>query len=395
MTRGPRLGTLGLALVRSCALALGATLIGCAQTAGPLPSEGVAPAGIAPEGAAYYWQSVSGHLALMRGARPVDDWLADPSTPTALADKLRTVQRMRRFAVTQLHLPDNASYTRYAHLTRRAVVWNMVAAPELSLTLQTWCFPVLGCVGYRGYFDEKNADTFARQLRQQGLEATVYPVPAYSTLGWMNWLGGDPLLSTFLGYPEGEVARLLFHELTHQLVYVAGDTRFNESLATAVERLGGERWLAQASPEAQQAYAQFDQRRQAFRELTRETRKNLDQIYALSLDLNGIDATEKRSELLQKKQQTMTVFKLDYERLKAQWGGHSGYDAWVARANNASFAVQAAYDDAVPAFTALFEREGRNFPRFYDAVRRLAELPKTQRDAELNRLKAPTGGRLG
>jgi predicted aminopeptidase len=369
-----------------CAVALSAV-----GTAGCMGGAGTS----AWDAPGYYWQSVNGHLSLMRSARPVDDWLADPATQPNLKDRLALTQRMRRFAVNELHLPDNASYTRYADLHRRAAVWNVVAAPELSLTLKTWCFPVVGCVGYRGYFDEAQAEALASGLRNDGWDATVYPVPAYSTLGWMNWLGGDPLLSTFVGYPEGEVARLVFHELAHQVLYVAGDTRFNESFATAVERLGGERWLAQASPEARQGYAQFDQRRQAFRELTKKTREKLEQIYPLSNNSKAMDATDKNHDLLQKKKQIMVEFRQDYERLKAQWGGYSGYDAWVARANNASFAVQAAYDDAVPAFTALFERQSRDFPRFYEAVRRLAELPKAQRDAELNGLKELSSGRLG
>jgi predicted aminopeptidase len=338
---------------------------------------------------AYYAQSVTGHLALMRAARPLDDWLADPATPPALNERLAQVQRMRRFAVDELHLPDNASYTRYADLKRRAVVWNVVATPEFSLQLKTWCFVVVGCVGYRGYFDEAEAHALAERLRTQGLDAVAYPVPAYSTLGWTNWLGGDPVLSTFIGYPEGEVARLLFHELAHQVLYVADDTTFNESFATAVERLGGERWLAQASPAARADYAAFDERRRAFRALTLSVRKNLEQIYDSALDGKEIAAIENKSALRASKHAVMADFRQRYAELKAGWGGHSGYDAWVARANNASFAVQAAYDAQVPAFMALFEREGRSFPRWYAAVRRLAQLPTAERDAELARLMPP------
>jgi predicted aminopeptidase len=375
----PRLS--GVAWARACGLALVALLGACAQTPDPTP----------PEGLAYYWQSVKGHLALMRDARPVDDWLADPATAPALKDKLQTVQRMRRFAVDALHLPDNASYTRYAQLQRRAVVWNVVATPPFALTLQTWCFPVLGCVGYRGYFDEAEAEAFARQLREQGLEATVYPVPAYSTLGWTNWLGGDPLLSSFLGYPEGEVARLLFHELTHQLVYVADDTMFNESLATAVEQLGGERWLAQASPQAQREYAEFDARRQAFRALTADTRENLKQIYASALDQHGLTAPEKEESMRRQKAAAMARFRAQYQALKAGWGGHGGYDAWVARANNASFAVQASYDTLVPAFRVLFVKMGCQFPDFHAAVRQLATMEALARQQALQALASQAG----
>lgn len=327
----------------------------------------------------YYWQSAAGHLQLMQAARPIESWLADSASPPALQQRLRLAQDMRRFAVTELHLPDNASYHRYADLKRRHVVWNVVAAPEFSLTLKTWCFPVAGCVGYRGYFSESDAQAEAQAQRAAGLEASVYGVPAYSTLGWMNWLGGDPLLNTFIFYPEGEVARLLFHELAHQVVYVPDDTAFNESFATAVERLGGALWLAQqAGPQARQAYAEFDARRQQFRQLARNTRERLQQVYTI----DGPQAAARPSQAALK-HQVMQDFRAAYGELKASWGGYGGYDAWVAQANNAAFGAQAAYDALVPGFEALFVREGRQWPAFYDAVRKLAERPGKERAQQL------------
>ena len=328
-------------------------------------------------GLGYYWQSVSGHLQLMQAARPVQDWIDDTQTPQALRQKLETARRIRAFASAQLGLPDNASYHRYADLQRRAAVYNVVAAPELSITLQTWCFPVVGCVGYRGYFDEANAKAFAASLPTD-LEVAVYPVPAYSTLGWMNWAGGDPLLNTFIAYPEGELARLVFHELAHQVLYTKDDTVFNESFATAVERLGGERWLAQADEATRTEYARFDGRRRDFRALTLATRQQLQTLYADT----ALDDTTKHL----RKAAVMADFRRRYEALKASWSGHAGYDTWVARANNAAFGAQAAYDELVPAFEALFEREGRDFARFYDAVRALAEQPRNERVATLRTL---------
>ncbi len=331
-------------------------------------------------GVGYYWQSVTGHLQLMQAARPVDDWLADEATSPTLKARLENARRIRAFAVTELHLPDNNSYHRYADLQRRAAVYNVVAAPALSLTLQTWCFPVAGCVGYRGYFAEADARAFADSLDPQ-LEVSVYPVQAYSTLGWMNWAGGDPLLNTFITYPEGELARIVFHELAHQVVYAQNDTAFNESFATTVERLGGARWLARSTEQARADYANFDNRRRAFRTLTRATRERLKAIYE--------DATLPDGTKLQRKANAMNDFRQQYAQLKAGWNGYAGYDPFVARANNASFAAQAAYDEWVPAFEALFEREGRDFARFYDAVRELAERPKDERLAALREL-APT-----
>ena len=334
----------------------------------------------------YYWQSASGHLTMMSAARPVEDLINDAQAPQRLKDRLLLSQRIRRFAVSELGLPDNPSYRRYADLRRNAVVWNVVAAPEFSLTLQTWCFPIAGCVGYRGYFEEAQARAHAAQLVAQGLEASVYPVPAYSTLGWMNWAGGDPLLNTFIHYPEGELARLIFHELAHQVLYVKDDTLFNESFATAVERLGSARWLATQAPEAARGeYAEFDIRRSQFRVLTRATRARLKAIYEQKEPV----ALDPRAQVAMKTI-AMKEFREQYAQLRDRWSESApgfrgtaerwrGYDLWVERANNASFGAQAAYDELVPGFEALFVREGRDWQRFYDAAKHLATLPKAQR----------------
>ncbi|MBC7377485.1 MAG: aminopeptidase [Burkholderiaceae bacterium] len=323
----------------------------------------------------YYWQSVSGQVKLMNDSRPVTDWLADDATSPKLKERLALSQRIRSYAVAELKLPDNASYHRYADLKRPAVVWNVVAAPEYSLKLKTWCFPVVGCVGYRGYFDEAAARAEADRVKgEDGLEVNVYPVPAYSTLGWMNWAGGDPLLNTFISYPEGELARIIFHELAHQVVYASGDTMFNESFATSVERLGGNRWLqTDASPQVRKEYEDFDSRRRQFRALTLATRNALTQVYE----------EEPRAQRPALKARAMQDFRDQYAQLKASLGGYAGYDRFVAGANNASFGMQAAYDELVPGFEALFEREGRDWQRFYDAVKRLAALPKDQRHQAL------------
>ena len=367
----------------------GLALAGCASPTSTPSSTG---------SLAYYWQSVRGHLQLMHAAEPIDQWLARSDIAPALRARLQLAQRARAFAVTELGLPDNASYRRYADLQRRAAVWNVVAAPPYALTLHTWCFPVTGCIGYRGYFDEADAKAQAAQLAAQGLEVEVYGVPAYSTLGYMNWAGGDPLLSTFITWPEGDFVRLLFHELAHQVVYAEGDTLFNESFATAVERIGSAQWLAQEStPQVRAAFAISEARRSAFRALTRATRARLATIYE-----SKEPQVQVNSPLIAIKTEAMQIFRADYAALRARWlaptdagappattAQVAGYDRWVAHANNASFAAQAAYDDQVPAFEALFEREGRSWPRFYDAVRQLTRQPKAQRDEALRALLPP------
>ncbi len=332
--------------------------------------------------ARYYYQSVAGHLEMMRMARPIDEWVADEGTSATLRQRLTLAVKMRGFAVTALKLPDNASYRSYADLQRGAAVWNVVAAPEFSLELKTWCFVVVGCVSYRGYFDEGKARSHGRALQQDGLDVNVYGVPAYSTLGLLNWLGGDPLLSTFIGYPEGELARMLFHELAHQVVYIKDDSLFNESFATTVERLGTEQWLAiHGSVSAKIEYAALDARRRQFRALSLATRRRLAQLY----QAEGSSKLD-RASLLAKKNSTMQDFRDAYAQLKRGWGDYGGYDVWVAGANNAAFGVQAVYDEWVPAFDLLFLREGRDWQRFYDAVGRLAQLPAAQRAQALQQL---------
>lgn len=319
----------------------------------------------------YYSQSIGGHLALMHAARPVDELTADPATDATLRARLLTSQRLRDFAVQVLRLPDNASYGRYTDLGRRAAVWNVVAAPPLSLELRSWCFAVAGCVNYRGYFELAEAERQAEELRAQGLDVVVRPVPAYSTLGWLNWAGGDPLLNTFIHWPEADLARLIFHELAHQVVYVNDDSTFNESFASAVEGLGLQAWLnTQASPQVRAEHEVQAARRQQFGGLMRRTRTQLADLYA---------GPEAPTQMLARKAELIGRFQADYQALKAAWGGFAGYDAYVRNPNNALFGAYATYDELVPGFEALFEREGGNWEHYLAAVRALAGQPRALR----------------
>jgi predicted aminopeptidase len=339
----------------------------------------------------YYWQSVSGHLKVVNAAKPVQDWLSDEQTPQATRARLALSQRIREFASAELLLPNNASYRRYADLQRRSVVYNVVAASAYSLQLKTWCFAVVGCVSYRGYYDEAEAKALGETLKSEAWEVSVYGVPAYSTLGYLNWAGGDPLLNTFITYPEGELARIIFHELSHQVVYVKDDTMFNESFATAVERIGGRLWLARHGSEAaRKEYADFDARRTQFRALTFRARERLAAVYKENRPVAGINNAQVATknvandeQLQQAKAVVMQQLRDEYAQLKASWGGFAGYDAWVERANNASLGALAAYDELAPAFEALFERQGQDFAKFYDAVKLMAPLPTEARRQKL------------
>ncbi len=319
----------------------------------------------------YYAQAAHGQLSLLSDARPIDDWLADPTLNAKLRAKLVRVKQIREFAARELGLPDNKSYKNYADLKRPYVVWNVVATDELSMQQRNWCFPVAGCVSYRGYYSKADAQDYAAGLRRDGLDVQVAGVPAYSTLGWFN----DPVLSTFIQYPDGELARLVFHELAHQVVYVPDDTQFNESFATAVEEAGVERWLvAQGDPRLRQTYVEYEARKDDFLNLLLKHRKSLEANY--KRDIGDAEKRQRKAEIFQE-------LKDDYQIMKVTWGGYAGYDRWFAEPlSNAHLASVATYHDFVPGLRLLFDRQ-KTFPRFYAAARQLAAMDQKARHAEL------------
>ena len=323
----------------------------------------------------YYTQAAQGQYALWSDARPIAEWLGDPALDPALKARLQQAQKIRRFAVSELGLPDNGSYQRYAALKRPFVVWNVVATPELSLEPVRWCFPIAGCVSYRGYYRQEQAQAYASVLRSEGKDVRVGGVPAYSTLGWFD----DPLLSTFIHYPEAELARLVFHELAHQVLYVAGDTPFNEAFATAVEEAGVARWLElHGNAAMQDDYRRHASRRQDFIALLERHRHALEATYAQQVS----ERCKRRGKAL-----VLAALQDDYHILKLSWGGHPGYDRWFSEPlTNAHLVSVAAYNDLLPGFRAMLV-EQQTLPRFYQAVRVLARQPELERTRLLERAR--------
>lgn len=328
----------------------------------------------------YYFQAAQGQYALWSDARPIEDWLGDPGTDPKLKGRLEKALLIRRFAVKELGLPDNASYKNYAALKRPYVLWNVVATPELSLRPIQWCFPIAGCVSYRGYYSKEDAQAYADELRAEGNDVQVGGVPAYSTLGWFS----DPLLSSFIHYSDAELARMVFHELAHQVVYVPGDTRFNEAFATAVEEAGVHRWLELYGNDAmREAYTRYSARRQDFLALLVKHRQLLATNYARKASVK-----KKREE----KARIIAALKAEYQVIKAaSWGGYAGYDRFFAEPiSNAHLASVATYNDFLPGFRALLAQE-KTFPRFYAAVQGMTNLSSSERTARLQLLGQPKG----
>lgn len=344
----------------------------------------------------YYAQAISGHLEVVRLARPVAEVMTDPATPAALRDKLAHAIEARDFASRELHLPDDGSYRRYADLGRPFVVWNVIAAPEFAVEPVEACFPIAGCVPYRGWYNEARAREDAAERRAGGFDVRVGGVPAYSTLGWFD----DPLLNTFLVYPDAEVVRLIFHELAHQVLYVPGDSSFNESFVVAVEEEGVRRWLARrADATERERYAQFDARRRQFVELIGRHRERLKAYYRDTATWSSERLDERRAG----KAKLFAELDADYERLKQSWDGFAGYDRIMGRSpvpaaespvgapaltapNNALLASIVTYSEWVPAFRALLERQHGEMDSFFREVKRLAGLPRDEREARLREL---------
>ncbi len=323
----------------------------------------------------YLLQSVKGQWSLMSRAQPIDDILEQNSESQNIRDQLIKVVELREFAVSSLKLPDTGSYRQYVDLGRPYVVWNLVVAPELSLKLNQWCFPFVGCVTYRGYFDEASATTLAQKYSKQGFDVDVYGVQAYSTLNWFD----DPVLNTFLTNDDLRLAALLFHEMSHQVVYVPNDTDFNESFAKTVEMEGLRRWLQ--GSDSHDLWAQCLQREDQsadFYEFLAGIRANLGQVYASSLDNN-----QKRLA----KQEILAHAFDEYERLKRRWHGYVGFDQWMQGGlNNARLSSVATYNDLVPAFQTLLRQVDNDLFKFYAEVKKLGKLPERERNARLKSL---------
>jgi predicted aminopeptidase len=320
----------------------------------------------------YYTQAIGGQLEILVKRRPIPALLSDPDTAPELRARLAPILEMRAFASEELGLPDNKSYRTYVDLERPYVVWNVFAAPEFSLDPVDWCFIFIGCVSYRGYFSEKNAQKFARKLEQKNYDVYVAGIAAYSTLGWFH----DPMLNTILRRAEPEIAGLIFHELAHHVVYVRDHTEFNESFALTVELEGIKRWLTgKSSADEFQKYLVTKKRRDEFVQLVMKLRDQLDEIYA-----SKTSDDEKRAA----KKEAFIGIRQDYEELRRGWGDFTGYDAWFARdLNNAHLVSVGLYNQYIPAFQALLRQHGGDLKTFYGAVEELSQLSKAKRVEKL------------
>ncbi len=336
----------------------------------------------------FYKQAIQGQCQIYWTQRPIAKVLKDAETPEAVKEKLGLILTLRTFAEQELGLRPNGHYLKYADLQRRFVVWNVYAAPELSLDPKRWWYPMVGRLKYRGFFSEKAARHYGSELAKEGLDVFVGGVEAYSTLGWFR----DPVLNTFLHHKPADLAEIVFHELTHQKVFAKGDTDFNEALATAVGEEGVHRWLATlGNTNAVQEYLLAQERNEEFVHLVMAARNELKQLYGDEENPEAKGGTSPSTSdrwKREQKQKIITRLKADYARLKSDWGGYSSYDRWFSQPiNNAQINTIATYYDLVPYFRRLLEREKGDLKQFYAVVEKLAELKgKDERHEALKKL---------
>jgi len=323
----------------------------------------------------YYAQAIGGQLNILARAEPIDEILdatpvhrAPPEAAT-LRSRLTTVLEIREFATSRLALPDNGSYREYVELDRDAVAWNVVVAPELSLSPRRWCFPVIGCVPYRGFFSLDRAREFADEQRRAGFDVRVATVAGYSTLGWFR----DPIVSTQLRRNDIDLAALIFHELAHQKLYISNDAAFNESFATVVEKQGVQAWLGmQGSPERFGEWEISHRMQLDFVRFLGIYRERLKAVYA---------STEPDEARRLGKRKIYSELRDAYPAWRTRWDNNSRYDGWFAdRINNAHLAGIDLYFRHVPAFEELFRRSGYDFARFYRAAGEIGRKQQAERE---------------
>lgn len=320
----------------------------------------------------YYCQAIDGELSILARRQPIEKLLANPASDEKLKKRLSLILEVREFAQNDLHLPVEHNYLSYVDLKRSYVMWSVFAAPEFSLEPKTWCYPIAGCVAYRGYFSEKDAQQYAGTLEKKDFDVYVGGVSAYSTLGWFD----DPVLSTMMHMSETDSAALIFHELAHKLLYVPGDSAFNESFATVVEQEGVRRWLmVKGDRQAHDEYLLEYRRHRQFIELITEYRTRFESVYQ-----------SPEADSIKRKRKTALFDQMtrDYEALKKQWNGRSRYDGWFMQPlNNAKLASVFTYQDWVPAFNAILSRNNGDLIQFYKECRRIAEKSEAERNEAL------------
>ncbi len=326
----------------------------------------------------YYNHLISGQINIVNKNKPIHQLLDEPHVSEKLKAQLKLVLDIREFAKNELYLPVKNQYLSYADLQRSFAVWNVYATPEFSFTPITWCYPVVGCTAYRGYFSRQDARDYSDKLKKQGYDVFMGGVAAYSTLGWFD----DPVLSTFVYRSNVKLAALIFHELAHQLLYVEDDTTFNESFATAVEQEGLRRWLATKNDlNALTDYKIEYQRRRQFVQLVMKYRKQLESLYA-----KDVSTPTKRDA----KALVFDALRDEYRLLKQQWEGYSGYDQWFSHTlNNAQLISVSTYYDLVPEFLKLLQHSEYNLGLFYKECQNLAKKTKEERCARLQQCLNP------
>lgn len=322
----------------------------------------------------YYLQASHGHLELIKSRKNIDRVVSSLKISPASKEKLHLVQQVTHFAEHDLGLPVGGAYSDYVEVDGPYVVWNVFASQRYSFENKQWCYPLLGCVSYKGFFDVNAATRYGKKLEQEGFDVYVGGVAAYSTLGWFD----DPVLSTFLMREDYQLAALIFHELAHRVLYINGDTTFNESFASAVEQIALERWVeASSDPDLLTRYNNNKALNKAFVNFVLGWKGVLQKAYH---ERDNREGFEKQKEQLYKQ------MRADYERFKARVG-YNGYDDWVNNdLNNAKINTVATYESRVPGFKKMYRQAGEDMAVFLRQCLQLSRMPALERNQYLDEI---------
>ena len=313
----------------------------------------------------FYTQAISGQTEIWRKSRPNAEALADSSVAEKVKQRLQLIEELRAFAASDLHLPTK-SFGKYCDLKRPFVVWVVYAAPEFSTESKKWWYPLVGSLKYRGFFNEKDAAVEAARLKKKGYDVFVGGVEAYSTLGYL----ADPVLNTFLHRSDGELAELIFHELTHAKVFIPGDTDFNEAFATANGQEGVRRWMrSKNNLSGLREYEAHLKKNRESVHLMLSTREKLKAVYARtyrSVETERLAKQRVFDEMLKEAAAASSRARVKINHEPSFW-------------NNARLNTVATYYTMVPGFDRLLKEKGGDLEAFHREVASMRKLNNEQR----------------
>lgn len=305
----------------------------------------------------YFASQGYGQAKISWNAQPLDDFLEKDTFADSLKEKVRLVQQIRLFTIEELGFKSSKSYTKLYDQKGEPVLWNISACEPFAFKAKIWKFPIIGSFSYKGFFDKTKALELKESLEKENWDVSMYPVSAWSTLGWLN----DPILSENLNLPIGHLSALIIHELAHGTLYIKDSTTYNENLANFVGDEGAKLFLAKKygqNSEQYQSYMNSKKDQYLFKEFVLKAAKELEELY---LQSDAIPLEEKRKT----KRVYIEQFIAEFKDIEFQNPRYADYFEDF-EPNNAFFMGFVRYDSKRNSFEEEFENKfNSNFPAYF------------------------------